>query len=156
MIFHVWRYCKDLTFKHRPVSSVGRALLCWTEGREFRARSDHQPKSLKNWWDRASCETSFSVQMIASLGGDFLKRNVQNWKAREVNSGQSGCDELSSGTNLKCLFCKDVQFSLNVLGRKKKYEIEISLKSREFSVLNKGVLKRFWRHFILCVVVYRL
>ena len=44
---------------------------------------------------------------------------------------------------LICLFCKDVQFSLNVLGRKKIYEIEISLKSREFSVLNKGVLKRF-------------
>ena len=44
---------------------------------------------------------------------------------------------------LICLFCKDVPFSLNVLGRKKIYEIEISLKSREFSVLNKGVLKRF-------------
>ena len=44
---------------------------------------------------------------------------------------------------LICLFCKHVQFSLNVLGRKQIYEIEISLKSREFSVLNKGVLKRF-------------
>ena len=43
-----------------------------------------------------------------------------------------------------CFLCKDVQFSLKVLGRKKIYEIEISLKSREFSVLNKGVVfKRF-------------
>ena len=31
-------------------------------------RSADQPKSLKNWWDHASCETPFSVQMIASLG----------------------------------------------------------------------------------------
>ena len=31
-------------------------------------RSADQPKSLKNWWGHASCETPFSVQMIASLG----------------------------------------------------------------------------------------
>ena len=31
-------------------------------------RSADEPKSLKNWWDHASCETPFSVQMIASLG----------------------------------------------------------------------------------------
>ena len=55
-----------------PVSSVGRAPVCWAGGRDFKPRPDHQPRSLKNWWDHASCKTPFSVQMIASLGGDLV------------------------------------------------------------------------------------
>ena len=38
----------------RPVSSVERAPVCWAGGREFKPWPDHQPRSLKNWWDHAS------------------------------------------------------------------------------------------------------
>ena len=56
---------------HHPVSSVGRAPVCWARGGSWvQPRPDHQTRSLKNRWDHAGCETPFSDPIIASLGGD--------------------------------------------------------------------------------------
>ena len=51
----------------------------------------HQPRSLNNWWDHASCVTPFSVQMIASLGGDVKPLALSplslyfSWRVTEKN-----------------------------------------------------------------------
>ena len=63
-------------FQCRPVSSVGRAPVCWPGGRAFKPRQDHQPRPVFRKTGEimldSSCETPFSVQMIASLGGDLV------------------------------------------------------------------------------------
>ena len=54
-----------------PVSPVERVLICCAGGSEFKLQPDHEPRSLKHWWDHPSCDLNpFPVQMVMSLGSN--------------------------------------------------------------------------------------
>ena len=54
-----------------PVSPVERVLICCAGGSEFKLQPDHELRSLKHWWDHASCDLNpFPVQMVMSLGSN--------------------------------------------------------------------------------------
>ena len=52
-----------------PVSSVGRAPVCWAGGRDFKPRPDHQPRSLK----KKTGEIMRAVKLLSQFrGGDLV------------------------------------------------------------------------------------